>query len=338
MPGARLSRVLLVPPSPARLNGLDHMMADFEIVRNAAAHGPRGPHELEDDPEAADVILFVGSRHPLHRDIRSHPLARRFPRRVVVYDSSDWVIPFFPGIYPSIQKRYYRSDRIWSGFYLRWSAAETISFTDPETVPRFLYGFVGSAATHDIRRRVLALRRSDALLRNTDKEPGRDYGQPQHVYDSYRAAYGNDLASVRFVLCPRGVGPGSMRVFEAMKAGRVPVIISDEWVEPEGPAWSSFSLRVRERDVEAIPRLLESTAAKAPEMGQRARAAWEDWFSPNVAFRSIATRATELTRTAWAIEWRSRKMAALQTLRWHSLRHYVAGPTGRRLLGLLRRG
>lgn len=332
-----MSRIHLVAPSPIRGNAFDHMMADFELVRRSANQEPRGPYQLEEDPGAADVILFLGSRDPLHRDIRRHPLARRFPRRVVVYDSSDWVIPFFPGIYPSIQKRYYRSDRIWSGFYLRWSAAETIGLTDPETVPRFLYGFIGSSATHPVRRRVLALKRDDALLRDTDKEPGRGYGQPQHVYDSYRATYGADLASVRFVLCPRGVGPGSMRVFEAMKAGRVPVIISNEWVEPEGPDWAEYSLRVRERDVEAIPRLLEATAERAPEMGRRARTAWERWFSPTVAFQTLAAKATQLASTAWSIEWPSRKLATIQTLRWHSLRHYVVGPAARRLHAWSRR-
>jgi hypothetical protein len=257
---------------------------------------------------------------------------------VVVYDSADRIIPFFPGIYPSIQKRFYKSERIWSGFYLRWSNVESIRYTDPERVPTHLFGFVGSSTTHKIRRRVLSLRRGDALLRDTEKEPGRGFDQLKDVYDSYRAAYGNDLSLVRFVLCPRGVGPGSMRVFEAMKAGRAPVIISDEWVEPEGPAWAEFSLRVRERDVEGIPCLLENMAVRSAEMGRRARVAWEAWFSPSVAFQTLAAKATEFAQRAWPLEWSSRKAAAVQILRWENLRYHIVGPKVRRLLGPIRPG
>ena len=43
-----------------------------------------------------------------------------------------------------------------------------------------------------------------------------------------------------FVLCPRGVAPSSYRIFEAMKAGRVPVIIAMSGFPPVARTGPSF--------------------------------------------------------------------------------------------------
>ncbi len=38
---------------------------------------------------------------------------------------------------------------------------------------------------------------------------------------------------------PRGIGASSVRIFEAMRAGRAPVIISDDWIVPPVGDWGS---------------------------------------------------------------------------------------------------
>ena len=73
-----------------------------------------------------------------------------------------------------------------------------------------------------------------------------------------RARYVGSIKDSAFVLCPRGGGTSTFRLFETMMLGRVPVILSDQWVPRVGPDWESFSLRVMERDVSKVPRLLES--------------------------------------------------------------------------------
>jgi len=99
--------------------------------------------------------------------------------------------------------------------------------------------------------------------------------------------YGSVLARSKFVICPRGYATSSWRLFETMKAGRVPVIVSDQWVPPEGPAWESFSIRVGESDVAQIPGILEQHESMAEHMGQLARATWEEWFSRETCFHRI---------------------------------------------------
>jgi hypothetical protein len=72
-----------------------------------------------------------------------------------------------------------------------------------------------------------------------------------------------------------------------MKTGRVPVILSDEWIPPKGPSWETFSLRVPESDIFEVPSMLESLELQAPEMGKRARHTWEEWFAPEVSFHRV---------------------------------------------------
>ncbi|MBE7157880.1 MAG: exostosin family protein, partial [Rhodospirillales bacterium] len=102
----------------------------------------------------------------------------------------------------------------------------------------------------------------------------------------------------KFVLCPRGVGTSSIRLFETLAAGRVPVIISDQWVPALGPDWKKISLRLRESEIASIPRLLATAEEQYPQM---ARAAWEahaKWFSQAVIFHRLVSQCAELRNSA----------------------------------------
>ncbi|MEM9258358.1 MAG: exostosin family protein, partial [Bacteroidota bacterium] len=82
-----------------------------------------------------------------------------------------------------------------------------------------------------------------------------------------------------FIACPRGVGASSMRIFESMRAGRAPVIISDAWEPPPFIDWASCSLRIPESEVATLPIILREHADKAISMGLKARQEWEKVFS-----------------------------------------------------------
>ena len=323
-----MAEVFLVPPQPVA-TGHDHALDDFRLVERSAEL-ERSDFRRTASPEAARVILFVGSRDPLQRDVRRHTLAHRFPERVVLYDSSDRVVPFLRGIYPSACRSWYAPRRMRSGHYLRWSDRDSIRYTDPEILPTHLFGFRG-AVTHPIRRAILALRHDRALLADTTDELGRGFGQSETVYREYRDRYGDELAAVRFVVSPRGAGPGSMRIFESMRAGRAPVVVSDEWVEPKGPDWPSFSLRLAEREVEQLPALLERRAGDAAEMGRRARQAWEHWFSPEASFATLSAWAMDLVAGSWRRERIDRLLVRRRLLEPRLLLRHVLGARTRRL-------
>jgi hypothetical protein len=117
-----------------------------------------------------------------------------------------------------------------------------------------------------------------------------------------------------FVLCPRGFGASSIRLFEAMACGRAPVIISDDWVPPRGPDWSKFSIRVREGDIEEIPRILKELEPNAHILGRNARRAWEEWFSPDVLLDRLVMEGLEILRANRNTEWTRRLIRAYLNL------------------------
>jgi hypothetical protein len=79
-----------------------------------------------------------------------------------------------------------------------------------------------------------------------------------------------------------------------MMASRVPVIVSDHWVPARELDWPSFSLHVRESDIESIPALCETYASRAEEMGRRAREEWERCCALDTAFGWLGRRLREL--------------------------------------------
>ena len=72
-----------------------------------------------------------------------------------------------------------------------------------------------------------------------------------------------------------------------MRAGRVPVIISDDWVRPKGPKWDSFSLSIRENEVGIIPDVLKKYENQVAKLGTTARKEWEAWYSKDVVFTTV---------------------------------------------------
>ncbi|HSH95300.1 MAG TPA: exostosin family protein, partial [Roseimicrobium sp.] len=117
-----------------------------------------------------------------------------------------------------------------------------------------------------------------------------------------------------FVLCPRGVGSGSVRLFEVMQMARAPVIVSDLWVPPTGPKWDSFSIRVAEKDVGKIPSILRSRCHEAESMGRAARAAYDEWFSPTRRLQWLVGRCLAM---------KSEGMTAAPFFRLSLRRHYL---------------
>jgi hypothetical protein len=164
------------------------------------------------------------------------------------------------------------------GFYLRVFDNLVIQNEPTFSQAEYLFSFVGSSSNSaSVRNRILRLRHEACFLEDSSS------GQSDRD-----TRYAELLHKSKFVLCPRGVGASTWRVFETMRAGRVPVIVSDEWCPPRGPSWHEFSLKVDEKDIDQIPDILESVKERAREMGTKARQAWEAHFNLTTSFHWIA--------------------------------------------------
>jgi hypothetical protein len=270
---------------------------DYARITRSAARDTFKIHSTTDDPDAADVIIFFEPDDPyLASDVRNHPHAKRFPEKTFLFDPSDRIVPFLPGIYASVLRRQYDHSRVRSGFFPVVFDHDWIT-DDAAATPELLFSFIGDMQGHPVRKAVGALRHPRALIRDTSKDPANADGHPAAFYERFHRDFAEVMRNSRFILCPRGAGVSTFRLFETMKAGRVPVIVSDDWVAPEGPAWPSFSITVSEREVATVPEVLEARERDAAAMGRIARQQWDLWFSESVSFHRIVESCLSLRQS-----------------------------------------
>jgi hypothetical protein len=270
------------------------------LLRHSAELDPFRRHTLIEDPAEADIILFgeMGECGFFAERVRAHPYYRKHPEKCFLFDSADHFLPVVPGIYASLTKQHYRPEHTRTGFYLYVIENPFIQHRPLSGQEPFLASFIGNSRTHPVRDRIFALRRDDFLLKDTG---GVSYRMAYEADPGERAPfwaeYADGMANALFSLCPRGIGAGSVRLFESMKMGRACVILADAWQPNPGVDWDAFSIRIPESDASRIPEILERHADRAAEMGLRARAEWENWFSEKVRFHRVVELCLDIQRS-----------------------------------------
>ena len=70
--------------------------------------------------------------------------------------------------------------------------------------------------------------------------------QDNQILKSQQKRYNQILSSSIFSLCPEGSGVNSLRVWESMSVGVIPVIYSDNWQPPtvKKYKWKDFSIQI----------------------------------------------------------------------------------------------
>jgi len=269
-----------------------------ELPRARYLAGANKPYTLVDSAAEADLIVYwefyEESELFLCPKLRSEENIRKYPEKCFVVNTEDNPIPFFPGVYASLTRKNYDPFRHRTGCYgivmnrfVTQYAAENV--LDPE----HLASFTGSAS-HPVRAALLEEPsiKSSCLLHTVPlfsftvdvDAPAKAKGQE---------LYARQMANSKLSLCPRGSGPGTHRVFESMEMGRCPVIVNDDWVPPEGPAWQDCSIRVAERKLKNLHDIMREHEPRWRELGRAARLEWERWFAPETfvyrTFQSIET-------------------------------------------------
>jgi hypothetical protein len=282
-----------------------------------------GPHEVTRDPDKADLILFAetySSMDPYFFDVVRHPVFRRYPEKSVLYHISDTPLTLCRTISPSVERIHPNPKARRSFSYILRVHDNTMlkAVVNSQKAPRFLFSFIGDPATHPVRQRLLALRHPDALLRAGKGVSAlkMDVATKQLFHRKYL----EDTLDSCFVLCPRGIGASSMRLFETMELGRVPVVIGDSWMPITQVPWNEFAVFVPEAEVETIPALLESLKDQALVMGKRARDVWEQVFSPERVFQTLIDTASDLLEQRYGVAQQIRDFLPLTHPRhWHNL-------------------
>jgi hypothetical protein len=312
-----MARVFLLSATPDD-DQTDYNRAPLADLQQAAEMDRFKIHSVTADPESADLIIFaeVYGAGWYFEGVRRHPLVRKYREKCFLFCGNPFVIPFVPGVYTGVEKRW-MSSRIRPGFYLGRGKNEFTTFSPPAHDLPYLFSFMGAVRNAPVRRNLAMLRHPRSFFQDTSEEFDRILHRRMGPLErlDYDRRYAEVAKASKFVLCPRGLSVSSIRLFETMRMGRAPVILADDWAAPAGPQWEKFTVWMRERDFAEIPRVLEEREAEAVEMGELARKEWEAWFSEDVLFHRLVELCLDIKNNRKVSESLARWPVHLQRLR-----------------------
>ncbi len=312
----------------------DYAHDDLHRMRRFAGLDRFDVHSLTDDPSAADLILFVEREHaagPYMEANRRHPLTARYPEKVFVVNGRYAGVPYLPGVYGSVRSLdVWLPHRVRSGMYIEVCTFDHL-IPDADIAHRpHLFSFVGAIRTWPKARLPLLQLETHprGLIRDTSEARTRlEEEADSFDEEAYKQQYVDLCHDSKFVLCPRGDAVNSMRLYETMRLGRAPVILSDHWIPPEGPNWDTFSVRIPQNEIHTIPDRLAALEDRAEEMGRRARNAWDEWFAADVIFHRTVEWCLDMKRRRVVPEALSRRLTTATLAMPFHLRRYVGVKT-----------
>jgi FkbM family methyltransferase len=128
--------------------------------------------------------------------------------------------------------------------------------------------------THEIRREIFNIRK-----------PGWHIEQKSHKLEVFCGI----LANSTFTLCPRGYGPTSFRIAEAMQYGSIPVYISDQFIEPHGINFNEYGIKVWPHQLHNLEAILN--AVNVAEKQQAIKEYYPKYFTYDANKRIIRQEA-----------------------------------------------
>jgi hypothetical protein len=106
-------------------------------------------------------------------------------------------------------------------------------------------------------------------------------------HDLKTLAYNSILLNSRYSLCPSGSGPSSIRFWESLAVGAIPILLSDKLELPEHPDWNNAIVFLEEKDLSQLDKVLSSIdPIKEFRMRNKCIQIYE-YFKNNYANRSL---------------------------------------------------
>jgi hypothetical protein len=247
----------------------------IEALERAAGTTPGA--RIVDAPALADVVV-VDERYQYRTwhyadELYRNAFVREHASRICVINHDCYARVFLPGLYVSLERSRPSLVPAQPIPYKRdlWQIPVPNTF---EFRPESLFTFRGAFHTHSIRKRLCR------IMSGVDKGQCEELRKAFHSHDARdQSRYIDEIRGARFSLCPRGLSPSSYRLYESMQLGRCPVVISDDWIAPNGPDWERFAIFVPESKIDQLPAILAREADHSEVRGRSAWAAWNEYFS-----------------------------------------------------------
>lgn len=224
-----------------------------------------------------------------------------FPKPLLVFfnDDSDEVLEYREGT-TVLRTSFYKSTQRPSEFALPGWSMDYGTFAARKWSEKPTVGFCGQVYPLDVRQAAL-----DAL--ETDPRVGKRFirrdkfwggwiagGRRGEVGQQVRREFLQNMEGSDYILCARGGGNFSYRLYETMMCGRIPVLVDTDCVLPYDfhVSWGRVFPIVRKEDIPRIgDKLLEFHNDMTPEQFEQQqktiRRMWEDFISPVGFFSNL---------------------------------------------------
>jgi len=114
-----------------------------------------------------------------------------------------------------------------------------------------LVSFIGTHTSHPIRERMRYRLHGPNIIYRDQYHIQAQTFQVENFKKTEEIEYKQTLQRSRFSLCPRGSSPSSVRFWESIHAGAIPILISDNWHLPEWD-WDNTIVKIKESDFESM--------------------------------------------------------------------------------------
>jgi hypothetical protein len=278
-------------------------------------------HRLVENPERAEVIIIGNLREEdWFKSLRNNPIISRYIGKCFAISEADTPRPLLRGVYTSAHAGLATKSRFRTAAYNLYhpdfrnpfvSNHQGGAFDRPK---QYLYSFLGRNC-HPVRSRIFSHRpkRKDVMIEDTSEFDLFTHDKSGKLTDQRK--FSSILEQSKFVLCPRGNGAASIRLFEAMKMGVAPIIVADQWILPKGPNWSEFALFVAENEVDQLENIAVRSESSYRELGRKAAEAYAAFFADNVYFDYLVGQMIDIRDSQLVPEkafWAVRDLVALK--------------------------
>lgn len=275
------------------------------------AEWPAGILRLDDieqteDPDAADVFVIPGFLTKLFPNRQSLYKLSHFrvkESRHVAFDCSDNE-PLYDtsAMFIRCNTRSWYLERDPNTISWPWPVEDYLDCVKlPAEGFKYDVSFHGWIRSHDTRQHAFDTMRGSQLqcdLAGYTDFTGYIWDTPEGL--RRRREFRRSLHESRLVLCPESIsGVFPYRFWEAMSAGRIPVLIGSDFVFPMSDVinYSAFMIHIERRDRDSVNAVLtkflrEHDDATIETMGKIARAQWEAWLDARhwTQLHSLAVR------------------------------------------------
>lgn len=287
-----------------------------------------GNHSLSESPEAADCILFIDAHVSLNVDyyriVDNHPLTQKFPDKVLVYDEYDRPPSYGRGIYVSVPKPLFQSQR--HAIVCYWLNTFDTSDSIQVDFPRTDYCFFAGAVSYNPTRARIVKKLSGSVVSVKDTSAVSPWktgtGAPtQAELSQSRRDYSALMMKHQYCIAPLGKGTSSIRMFEAFLHGTVPIIMADEYVSPDIDNWDECVVRIRQRRPRDVIRLQDQLQREFSLRLQNLRKIQSDYFAIESRWNFFGNQLERVMNQD--TEWRTRSRLDEAKTKLYWIQHRV---------------